>query len=594
MSFAKNAEASAIKFLDDGVYIVEKGGVKKRIADPIQVTALGTSEPGTARELAYTAVRFLDREGKRKKEIVPSSMLVSQPGEFVTLLAERGYVWPPTQPQRHKIVGELSIVKPVRRIRVTPVPGCHGKSYVLPGESYTPKGPDRRHFQLCHNPTVRLGEFRRSGTLKEWKEHVAKPCIHSTRARLAIAAVFAAPNLRALNINSFGFNFSGVTSGGKTLCVRWGASAAGLNSSEGPTTWDGSAAGFEQRALGHRDSIVLFDDMSHLPQPELAKLVTFRLASNRPKTRAGQYVLANNLVDLDWRVITLSTSEDPIWQQIIKPKRRCVRGEEVRLINVPACVSDKGDIFDGPNADERVGSTLEKRLDFVEKQENFTQDYQGEAFRTYLAKRFADQRAVATLRRYMDRFLEAAPLPRQFRWLGRMRRLFAVVYASGAQAIDYGVLPWSKKATLNAIIACMTDAMDQLPTNFSNSPDGGVARFKSDDALVGEFKRRVEDAKFVRIGCNSRKPHSTAKRLKNADGFIQSTRPGRVRYLLRSKAMETWFPHVTTRKHLTAVLHSRGILKAGRRTDTRTRQIHIAPLKKRVSCYALLRKRISE
>ena len=317
--------------------------------------------------------------------------------------------------------------------------------------------------------------------------------------------MFAAPNLRALNINSFGFNFSGVTSGGKTLCVRWGASAAGLNSSEGPTTWDGSAAGFEQRALGHRDSIVLFDDMSHLPQPELAKLVTFRLASNRPKTRAGQYVLANNLVDLDWRVIPLSTSEDPIWQQMIKPERRRVRGEEVRMINVRACVSDKGDIFDGPNADERVGSTLEERLDFVEKQEKFTQDYQGEAFRTYLAKRFADKRAEETLKSYMDQFLEAAPLPRQFRWLGRIRRLFAVVYASAAQAIDYGVLPWSKKATLKAILACMTDAMDQLTANFSDFPDGGGARFKSDDALVAEFKRRVEDAKFVRIGRNSQK-----------------------------------------------------------------------------------------
>ena len=99
------------------------------------------------------------------------------------------------------------------------------------------------------------------------------------------------------------------------------------------------------------------------------------------------------------------------------------------MINVRACVSDKGDIFDGPNADERVGSTLEERLDFVEKQEKFTQDYQGEAFRTYLAKRFADQRAEATLKRYMDQFLEAASLPEQFRWLGRMRRLFAVVYA---------------------------------------------------------------------------------------------------------------------------------------------------------------------
>jgi hypothetical protein len=112
MSFGKNVEASAIKFLDDGVYIVEKGGVKKRMADPIQVTAFGTSEPGTARELAYTVVSFVDREGKRKTEIVPSSMLVSQPSEFVALLAGRGYLWPPSQALRHRIVGELSIVKP--------------------------------------------------------------------------------------------------------------------------------------------------------------------------------------------------------------------------------------------------------------------------------------------------------------------------------------------------------------------------------------------------------------------------------------------------------------------------------------------------
>ena len=593
MSIKKNV-TSAIKFFDDGVYLVEKSGVKKRIAEPIQVTAFGTSEPGTARELAYTAVRFLDREGKQKKEIVPSSMLVSQPGEFLALVAGRGYLWPPTRALRHKIIGELSIVKPARRIRVTPVPGCHGDSYVLPGESYTPKGPDRRHFQLCYNPTVRLGEFRRSGTLEEWKEHIAKACIHSTRARLAVAAVFSAPNLRSLNINSFGFNFSGMTSGGKTLCLRSAASAAGLNSSEGPTTWDGSAAGFEQRALGHRDSIVLFDDMSHLRQPELAKLVTFRLAGNRPKAKAGQYVLANNLVDLDWRVITLSTSEDPIWQPMIKPGRRRVRGEEVRMINVRACVSDKGDIFDGPNADERVGSTLEEQLDFVENQEKFTQDYQGEAFRTYLAKRFADKRVEEALKSYMDQFLQAAALPEQFRWLGRMRRLFGVVYASAAQAIDYGVLPWSKKATLKAILACMTDAMDQLTADFSDSSNGDGERIKSDDALVAEFKRRMEDAKFVRIERNGGKPNSTAKRLKKADGFIQTTRPGRVRYLLRSKAMETWFPHVTTRKRLSTALRSRGILMAGRRADTSTRQIHIAPLKKRVSCYALLRKRISE
>ena len=194
----------------------------------------------------------------------------------------------------------------------------------------------------------------------------------------------------------------------------------------------------------------------------------------------------------------------------------------------------------------------------------------------------------------MDQFLEAASLPEQLRWLGRIRRLFAVVYASAAQAIDYGVLPWSKKATRKAILACMKDAMDQLTANFSNSSNGDGERIKSDDTLVAEFKRRMEHAKFVRIGRNSRKPHSTVKRLTRADGFIQTTGPGRVRYLLRSKALEIWFPDVTTRKRLSTALRSRGVLKAGRRTDTSTRQIYIAPLKKRVSCYALLRKRISD
>ena len=60
------------------------------------------------RELAYTAVRFVDREDKRKREIVPSSMLLSQPGEFVALLAGRGYLWPPSQALRHRIRGAVN------------------------------------------------------------------------------------------------------------------------------------------------------------------------------------------------------------------------------------------------------------------------------------------------------------------------------------------------------------------------------------------------------------------------------------------------------------------------------------------------------
>ena len=129
-------------------------------------------------------------------------MLITHCKEFTTLLSKRGYVWPSNRDLRAKIIGALSMEKPSRDIRVTDVPGWHGKSFVLPDEAYSPDGPDRNAIQINYNPTVKLGAFRRSGTLDQWKKHVAKTCAHSSRARLAVAAVFAAPNLRPLKVNS--------------------------------------------------------------------------------------------------------------------------------------------------------------------------------------------------------------------------------------------------------------------------------------------------------------------------------------------------------------------------------------------------------
>ena len=598
---AKKAAAGKIRLCDDGIYLIKTNKPKRRVADPILVTSFATSDPGTPREQAFTAIKFMNRRGKWKKEIVSSSMLITHCTEFTTLLSKRGYVWPSNRDLRAKIIGALSVEKPSRDIRVTEVPGWHGKSFVLPGEAYTPDGPDRNAIQINYNPTVKLGAFRRSGKLDLWKKHVAKTCVYSSRARLAVAAVFAAPNLRPLKVNTFGFNFSGATSGGKTLLLRLAASGAGLNSNEGPDTWDGSAVSFEQRALGHRDSMMPLDDLSHLAGDathvaQLAKLVTFRLASNRPKTKAGEYMLAHNLVDMDWRVIPLSTSEDPLWEQVSlhgSGKRR-VRGEEVRMINVRAFVSDIDDIFDGPNASKRVGKTLDERLDFVEKQERLAVKYQGEAYRAYLTKRTADKTAIETLRKYIAEYIEAAPLPEQFRWLGRIRRCFAVVYASAAQAIDYGVLPWGKKSTLKAIVTCMTDAMEQLRANSGGTSDAGIKEIKSDKVLLAEFKQLVDDAVFVRLNRNRRKSRSLAMRLEKANGVIRPTSPGKTQCLLFSKTLNAWFPDETERKHLTKMLRSHRIFGKGRRPDTNTRQVFIAEAGQKVSCYALSRRRMAD
>jgi hypothetical protein len=359
-----------ISFHKDGIYVVHEDGVPTRIGPPILVIAYATSNPDTPRESAFTVIKYLNRRERWKKEIVPSSVFTALPGELIRLLSDRGYLWPASKIMRTQIIVALSVERPTRHIRVTSVPGRCGRWFVLPGgESYGPNGPSPNGPLVVRHATVRLGAYRRSGTLEDWKKHVAKKCVHSSRARLAVAANFAAANLGILGLNTFGFNFSGMTSGGKTLLLRMAASASGLNSDSGPATWDGTPAAFEQRALGHRDGIMPLDDISHLEgdSQKVAKLMTFRLAGNRAKEKAGQYVLAQNLVDEDYRVIALSTSEVPLWEHLDTRGSRCIRGEEVRMINVRACVSDMQDIFDGENARTGVGRTVEQRRGFVER-----------------------------------------------------------------------------------------------------------------------------------------------------------------------------------------------------------------------------------
>jgi putative DNA primase/helicase len=591
--YSPTANDVEFRFRKSGIYVVNDDNTRTRIADPIRVTAFATSDPGTAREQASTQIRFLDRRRKWKTEIIPSSMLTAQSHEFISLLSRLGYVWPPNRKLWPRIISDLSIARPGRHIRVTSVPGWHGTSFALPGESYGPNGLDRKKLQIAYNPTVQMGEFRRSGTFDEWKKLVAKKCVHSSRARLAVAANFAAPNLRILGLSSFGLNFSGETSGGKTLLLRFAASTSGLNRDGDPATWDGTPAGFEQRVQGHRDCIASLDDISYLEDDptKMAKLITFRLAGNRAKEKAGQYVVAQNLVQVDSRVIALSTSEDPLWAHLNRAGRRRIRGEEVRMINVRACVSDIEDIFDGPKASKVVGGTVEQRRDFVVELERRARKYQGEAFRAYLTKRAKDKRAEATLQSYMAEYIADAPLPTQQRWLGRIQRPFAAIYAGAAQAIDYEILPWSKKSTLSAIKKCMYDAMDQLIAASGEASVLDAHSNQSDQSLIAKFERRVGSATFVRLKPNRQKNGRSRKRLEKADGIVRPTKSGKVERLLFARALSAWFPEVVARNRLTKLLRSQRVFKRGRRSDTNTRQVQIAELG-RVPCYALSRKRL--
>jgi hypothetical protein len=582
-----------IQFLRNGIYI-HRRGERHRIADSILVTAFATNDEDAQREQAFVVIKFRTRRGKWRKDIVPSSVLTGNNRDFVARLSGLGYLWPSDRKVWSKIIAALSATKPHHHIRLVNVPGRHGASYVLPDESYTPQGPNRRGFLINPNPTVRLGAFRRSGSVKRWQK-IAKLCCHSSRARCLMAASFAAPNLRALKIPSFGINLSGDSTSGKSSLIILACSVPRLNASEGPDTWDGSTASYEQRALGHRDAIMPLDDLGHVvgDPAVVAKLLTFRLASNRPKAKAGQYVLANNLVDGEFRVIAISTSEDPMWQRRDDQQghRHRVRGEQVRMINLRASASTLGDVFDGPKADRRIGKTTEERACTIEKYAELAVKYQGECYRAYLTKLMTDNKAEQALRDYMTEYFSAAPVPEQYRWLRRIARYFGALYASAALAIDYGILPWSKDATLADIRKCMQDAVEQLIASFESAPSGAV-REQDVESELKKFKELFDSAKFVPLDRAANRKTITANQIKDADGIIRRDNSGMRRTFLFSKTFKRWFPDANKRKRLTKSLRARRIIGKGRRPDTCTRETLVAELGRRVPCYAISRKHL--
>ena len=219
---------------------------------------------------------------------------------------------------------------------------------------------------------------------------------------------------------------------------------------------------------------------------------------------------------------------------------------------------------------------------------------QGESYRAYLTKLITDSKAEQALRNYMAQYFSAAPVPEQYRWLRRIARYFAALYASAALAIDYGILPWSKDATLADIRKCMQDAVEQLIASFEREPNSSAVNDQDFEFLgIEQFKELVASAKFVPLDREANSRAIPANRFNDADGVIRHDNSGTRRTLLFSKTLKRWFPDANKRNRLTKSLRARRIL-AKAAVRHLTRETLIAELGGRVPCYAVSRKRLRQ
>jgi len=538
---------------------------------------------------AGVLIEFVNREAKRVRMITPSGELTANPRKVHLEIGNRGFVFADADHAK-QIVQRLAAQTVTKHIGLTKVPGWHGDCYVLPDELIFPEGGEEPAIHFERNSLVKLGAYVQRGTLAGWQKEVASAAKYSTRIRLFIASGFAAATLWRMGAQSFGIVLMGLSSKGKTLSLRTGASVAGMLGYSGLTTFSGSLAALEQQLLGHRDAFCPLDEIGAIEgSPKqvagLLKAFTFSLVSGSQRERAKQYELAVSAVKSDTRFIVGMTTETSLAAIARSAEVRRVRGEEVRILELNAYGPSATDIFDTKLAGKRFGADKAARGRYAEALERACEANQGVALRAFMRRLVNDRKATSKLLDAVQEFRIAASATRPLEtWEARIAKHIAAVYAAAKLAIQYKVLDWNERATRAALLQCLADILHHH-AGFEQQSAAEEGSEPADDQLIERFLDYVK--KPLDLGKKSdwkKGDLPTGARRAPVLKVTGAVEP-RTRLLARAAQFKEVFP-ATVRARLLKALEAESVLVEGKRDDTAIHQLQLAPVgSKRISYY---------
>jgi putative DNA primase/helicase len=540
---------------------------------------------------AAALIEFTSREGKLVQMLVPAGDLTANPRKVHLELGNRGCLFTDAEHGK-RVVKKLAAESPDRHILVTKVPGWHGEYYAFPDEWIYPGDQDAPDIHFDRNSQVKLGAFVERGNLEDWRKEVASAAKYSTRIRLMIALAFAAAILWLLKGKSFGLVIMGMSSKGKTLCLRTGASVAGLLGVNGLATFNGSLAAVEQQLLGHRDAFCPLDEIGAIEGSAkavsaLLKTLAFGIVGGGRRERSSQYEAAVNAVKADTRFIVGMTSEKSLAAIAQSADTRRARGEGLRILEIPAYGPHSTDVLDTAAAAKKFGTDVGARGRYAEALERACEAHQGVAQREFLRRVVNDPRATAKLEDAVRVFsAEASAVLPMTSWERRLTNSIAPAYAAAVLAAEYGILPWKLAATREALLRCLTDII-QHHRGFDHDKDGDARNEPTDDELVELFLDHVKSPvdlgkKADWLGRNAPVPNKPdGERVLKVKGAVKPL----TRLLAPAAAFKAKFPPAA-RARLLKALKANGALILGPRADANIQQLQLAPVgPKRVSYY---------
>ena len=233
-------------------------------------------------------------------------------------------------------------------------------------------------------------------------------------------------------------------------------------------SWNQTDTGIEELAHGYNDGSIALDELKTLDQDdkEAAKKLTsmiYRLCSGIERNRSKNYKPDQNR----WRISIQSTGEYSLAKLAEKGRSSRMKGEEVRVIDVPADAGKGMGIFESLPERFADSSTYAQYLD------EQSQQYYGTAQEVFLEKLIAEinkedaeQAVKDQLIKWMGLFRKKCGVDQESGIDVRFANRFALACAAGCLAVKYGVLPFTTKDVFKGISACYKAALSMKPESW--------------------------------------------------------------------------------------------------------------------------------
>jgi putative DNA primase/helicase len=508
---SQNASSNAVKvprgfsMTSTGLYFDsdDSDAPQKFIAAPFNVLAQTRDDRGESWGLL---LQWDDPDGASHQWALPVALLAGEGIEIRQRLLDGGLALGADYSAKKLLAAFLGSIRTANRARCVEAMGWYKSVYVTPGEVFG----DSDGETIVLQSAGAVADFACRGTMSGWQEKIAAPAVGNSRLALAISAAFAGPLLHLMGEESFGFNFSGVSSCGKTTALRCAGSVWGLPLQTWRTT-DNAAEGLARRA---NDGLLLLDELSQA-DARSADAMAYMLGNGQGKGRMRKDI--TNRPAATWRLVFLSTGEVGLAEKIGEVGKTARAGQSVRMIEIPADAGAGHKLFETLHGHAN-GDGLARHL------RDATEHQCGHVIRGFLKKVAANpdaavEKVTATKGEWLKSHLPCGADGQ----VSRVAARFALVAAAGELAIDLGLLPWPHGEADNAAAICFSAWIDQRGGVGSAEKDAGLAQVRA--FIEAHGASRFTD---LSIGDGQNSFAVTTNRV----GFRRKTESGRWQYLV--------------------------------------------------------------